>query len=102
MTKNPLFNALGAILYIAIVASIMYYGPKSAGSIDSVVVPVAILSLFVLSAAVMGYIFCYTPLQLFLEGQKKEAAGLFLKTVGVFAGITFLLLSSLFLLPFVF
>lgn len=88
MTKNPIINALSAALYITVVASVMYYAPRLVGPAESVLVPIAILSLFVLSAAIMGYIFCYEPIQLFLENKKKEALNLFLKTVGVMGIIT--------------
>ncbi len=37
------------------------------------------------SAASMGYLFLYQPLQLYLEGEKKKSVDLFLKTLGVFA-----------------
>lgn len=98
MTKNPFLNALVAAIYITIVASVMYYGPKLAGEgRDTVIVPIAIISLFTLSAAVMGYLFLYQPIQLFLDGEKKSAVNLFLQTIGVFAGITAIILLTLFL-----
>ncbi len=101
MSKNPFLNALAAILYIIVVASIVYYGPRLAGPVDdSIIAPVAFLSLFVLSAAVMGYIFFYQPLQLYLDGDKKASVGLFLKTLAVFGAITFSILLILFLSNF--
>jgi len=95
MTKNPIINALAALLYISIVSLMMFYGTKDSGP-DTVVAPIAAISLFTLSAAVMGYLFCYEPIQLYFEGAKKQAIDLFLKTVGVFGGITFLLLLTVF------
>ena len=97
MTKNPLLNALSATAYIALVATIMNYGRELNAPEEGVLVPLAILSLFVLSAALMGFIFFYQPAQLYLEGRQKEAVNLFLKTLGFFAGITLLLLIVLFL-----
>lgn len=96
MSKNPFLNALAAILYIIFVAFFMFYGTKMSGSQNSIIVPIAIISLFTLSAAIMGYIFMYTPVQLLLDGKKKEALDLFLKTVAVFGLITFLILLLLF------
>lgn len=96
MTQDTLYNAVLATGYITLVASIMYYAPRWAGPAESVLVPIAVLSLFVLSAAVMGYIFFYQPVQLYLAGRQKEGINLFLKTVGFFAGITALLLATLF------
>lgn len=99
MTKNPLINALSATLYISIVAFIMSSMEKSSSNLGhSVLVPIAMLSLFVLSAAVMGYIFCYRPLQLLVDGKKLEALHLFLKTVGIFAIITVSIFSTLFII----
>lgn len=47
--------------------------------------PMTMLGVFVLSAAVMGFLFLSEPLRLFLENQKQEAFIFFAKTVGVFA-----------------
>lgn len=95
MTRNPVVNAFLVAAYVATVASIMYYGPKFAGPKESVLVPIAVLSLFVLSAAVMGLLFLYQPGQLYLEGNKSQAVNLLLKTLAMFAGITAVLLCLL-------
>jgi hypothetical protein len=58
---------------------------------------IALISLFTLSAAVMGYLFCYQPAQLYFEGKKKDAVRLFLQTVAVFALITVILFGLLFI-----
>ncbi len=97
VTTNPLYNAFLAAGYIVLVVTIMTsFVDKADGPERGILVPLTVLSLFVLSAAVMGFIFFYQPVLLFLDGQKKEAVNLFLKTVGVFAGITVLLLAILF------
>lgn len=96
MSKNPLINALAATAYIAAVACLMFYGMEHVKA-NSVIIPIAVLSLFTLSAAIMGYIFCYQPLQLYFEDKKKEAVDLFLKTVGIFGVITFVIFLLMFL-----
>lgn len=96
MTKNPLINALTATLYIAIITVLINYGPRAIEKTDSPLVPVAMISLFTLSAAIMGYLFLYQPLGLFLAGDKKTALNLFLKTVGVFAVVTIILFFIVF------
>ena len=96
MTKNPFSNAVLAAAYICLVASVMYYGPQNVGPIDSVIVPISILSLFVLSALVMGSLFLYQPIRLYLDNQKEQAIGLFAKTLGAFTLITALLVATLF------
>lgn len=99
MTKNPLINALSATLYISVVAGVMSSMEKSPSNLDhSVLVPIAMLSLFVLSAATMGYIFCYKPILLLVEGKKVDALHLFLKTVGIFAVITLFFFCTMFII----
>lgn len=88
MTKNPILNALAASLYIILIASFMFFAMNHTGPDNSVVVPVVVLSLFTFSAAAMGYIFLAQPLQLYLDGKKKEAVKLFIQTLAIFGGIT--------------
>lgn len=88
MTKNPFYNAGTAALYIfAIVNVVMLIEDMTRGR-DNYMTPVVVLSLLVLSASVMAYIFFYKPMVMILDGQRTEAAKLFLQTVGIFAGIT--------------
>lgn len=97
MTKNPFINAASATLYITFVALFMFYGNKFFGPKDTILTPIAAISLFTLSAAVMGYLFLYQPLLLLIDGHKKSAVNLFLQTLAVFAGITLLVFVLLFL-----
>ena len=96
MTKNPFLNALSAAGYIVFVASLMYYAGQHTQGPDGLIVPITMLSLFVLSAAVMGFLFFYQPVQMYLDGEKKGAVDLFLKTVAVFACITLVFLAIAF------
>ena len=88
MSKNPFLNAVSASAYITAIASVLYYVPERMSPVGGVIIPIVFLSLFVLSAALMGYFFFYQPAQLFLEHKPKEATKLFLTTVAVFIGIT--------------
>ena len=97
MTKNPFLNAATAALYIIIVATIMYYGIEHADGMPGIVIPVVVISLFTLSAGVMGSLFLFEPLQMYFDGAKKPAAKLFLETLAIFAGVTLLLFIALFL-----
>jgi hypothetical protein len=63
---------------------------------DTFFAPIVVLSVFTLSVAVMAFLFFYQPLMLFIEGKKKEAINLFIKTVGVFGVITAVALVLLF------
>jgi hypothetical protein len=85
MSKNPAVNALAGLLYIVLVVSFLYNAPAFLGKTQSIFIPIALLSLFVFSAASTGYIFLYQPLGLLLEGQKEESIHLFLKTLAIFA-----------------
>lgn len=97
MTKNPVVNALVAFGYIVIIVLVMSWGTRlGAGKPDTFMAPMAVVSLFTLSAAVMGYVFCYQPIQLYFENKKKEAADLFLRTVAVFGLLTMLILGMMF------
>ena len=96
MTKDPYLNALTASLYIVLVASTMFYGTRAISPVDSIVVPIAVISLFTLSVAVMGYLFLYEPIRLYFDNHKKEAVRFFLQTVGIFAIITIIILTLLF------
>jgi len=94
---NPFINAGLAVVYIAfVVFAIHTFAPGPDTPDESLLVPIAGLSLFVLSAAVMGFLFVYEPLRLYFEGQKEKALPFFLKTLGCFAVIVFILFFVLF------
>ena len=79
MTKNPIINGLAAELYIVLIVAVLNWGTRLAiGKDDTFLAPLAMISLFTLSAAVMGYIFGLQPIQLYLDGKKKQAVALFL------------------------
>jgi valyl-tRNA synthetase len=59
-------------------------------------IPMVMLSLFTLSAAVMGYLFVSEPLMMYFDGKKKEAVSFFLTTVASFAAVTLVLVAILF------
>lgn len=88
MTKNPFYNALAALGYIVLIVLGMNAISGVQRDLGEIIMPIIMLSLLTLSAAVMVYIFGYQPLLLFLEDKKKEAISLFLKTVGIFGVIT--------------
>jgi hypothetical protein len=94
MIKNPFLNAAIAAIYIVLVVftvnSISRFGTPS------LLMPVLMLSLLVLSVALMGVLFFFEPARLFLDNQKREALVFFGKTVGLFACFVFILGVSLF------
>lgn len=100
MHLKPFHHALLAELYIGLIVFVLFYGVRIFGEpakSTEPFLPVAFLSLFVISAAVMGYLFCYKPLALYLDGEKKAAPRFFLETVGYFALMTFLVFAGILL-----
>jgi hypothetical protein len=95
--NNPYLNALSASTYIVAVASLVYFGPRLVEVQEpSVLIPITMLSLLVLSVATMAYLFFYQPIRLHMEGRTPEGGAFFLKTVGAFALITLVLLVLLY------
>lgn len=96
--KNPVINALSASVYIALVVALLnFVSLTQSDKPDTAFAPVAFLSLFTLSAAVMACLFFYQPLLLFIDGKKKESVNLFVQTVGVFAMFTAIIWILLFI-----
>jgi len=96
MFKNPLFNALSAAGYILLLVTVMTLVTKPLqDKPDTFFAPVIFLSVLTLSVAVMAFLFFYQPLQLLIDGKKKQALDLFVKTVGIFGAITALALILL-------
>lgn len=96
MTKKPIYNALVAFIYIVAIVFIVNWAGNNEILETSLLMPIMMLSLFVLSAAVMAYLFLYQPVMLYLDGKKKDAVSLFMKTLLIFA----MLPLSIFLLYF--
>jgi hypothetical protein len=88
MSTKPYINAGAAALYIITLVSLFHILSQTTQENSSLIAPVAFLSVFVLSAAFMGYAFVYQPLLLVLEGKKQEGVTLFLQTLGIFALFT--------------
>ena len=96
MTKNPFLNALAASTYIVGVVTFIFHIPNTFDHAGGVLMPMAMLSLIVLSVATMGALFFYQPVQLYLDGEKEAAGRLFFRTLAIFAGLTVLIFCALF------
>lgn len=88
--KNAALNALGTAAYIALVATFLsnaehLFGPDEP---KAVLIPIAMLSLLVFSAALTGFLVFGRPVIWYLDGLKKEAVSLFAWTLGILFGIT--------------
>jgi hypothetical protein len=96
--KKPFLYALVAALYIVNIVLVINLAATFSIPDNTILIPMVMLSLFVLSAAVMGYLFLSEPLQLFMDNKRKEAVAFFAKTVGIFACFAILFLILLFLI----
>lgn len=98
MNKNPVINALLAAVYIGLLVTMIHAfagGPDTPDK-GGLLIPMVMLSLFTLSAAVMGYLFVSEPIMLYIDGKKKEAMTFFFTTVVSFAVVTLALVAVLF------
>ena len=97
MTRNPILNSLLATGYISLVAFVMDTVSKQLPKgPQSFLAPAAFVSMFTLSAAMMGLIFGYQPFKLYFDGKKKEGISLLFKTILTFAITTSILLALIF------
>jgi len=93
--KKPFLYALVASEYIVfLVLSVSTFGPAIPE--PNIVIPIGMLSLLVLSVAVMAFLFFYEPVQLLIEGRQKEALATFCKTVGFFICFALIFVGLLF------
>ena len=95
--KKPFIFALAAASYIAILVSIINFALPILPQ-KTIFIPMTMLSLFVLSAAIMGFLFLSEPLQLYLDNHKQEAVAFFAKTTGFFACFVVVFIILLFIL----
>ncbi len=82
--KSAILHAVAAALYVATVASFLFYAPKSFGPANTVLVPIVLLLLFVFSAALTGILIFGRPILWYLDGRKKESLFLLAATLLVF------------------
>jgi hypothetical protein len=88
--KTALINSAATALYIIIIGLFMYYGTMmKIGRDNAFLAPIAMLSLFVFSAALTGFLMIGKPAQMYVDGKKKEALSLLKYTLIYFFIITF-------------
>jgi len=96
--KKPFVYALAAAVYIVLIVSIINILTvfKPEGGEEALIPMMMMLSLFILSAAVMGFIFLSEPFRLYMEDHKQEGVAFFVRIVGFFACFVALFLVLLF------
>ena len=97
--KNAAINALSTSLYIAAIASFLFYASKLFGpnESDTVLIPIVMLSLLVFSVAITGLLIFGRPILWYLDGRKREAVFLLAYTLGIFLIITVAAVLTLYL-----
>ncbi|MEK6879609.1 MAG: hypothetical protein AABY22_08380 [Nanoarchaeota archaeon] len=89
IVKRAFIDAIGTALYIVIVASFMYYMQGNfPDDFKTVFIPIAMLLLFVFSAALTGILVFGKPAMLYLDGKRKEAILLVGYTLGILLILT--------------
>jgi hypothetical protein len=97
MTTKPFYNAILASAYIVLVVTFISNGEHFFPGEKTLFIPMVMISLVVLSAAIMGLLFFYQPVILLIENKKVEAFQLLTKTIGSFALITLCILVVAFI-----
>jgi hypothetical protein len=92
--KNPLTHAFAAALYIVVIVFTVDAVVTESRE-ETILVPMVMLSLLVLSVAVMGFLFFAEPLRLFMDNKRREAVVFFGKTLAAFAGCVAIFIIAL-------
>lgn len=97
--KLAILNALGTAVYIAAIASMIFYASNIFGpdEPDIVLIPIAMLCLFVFSAGLTSFLVFGRPMLWYLDGKKKEALSLLAWTLGSLFAITVIVFLALLL-----
>jgi hypothetical protein len=96
MKWNPYINAVAATAYISLIGLIFrHISLLHKNTPDTLIDPIAALSVLVFSVAVMGFLFFYRPVMLLIENKKAEAVHFFFKTLGTFGVITLAVVITL-------
>ena len=94
--KYAFIHALSAAAYIALIATLINYVPKTVDSVKPPLPAIAFLLTFVISAAVMGLLIFARPAMWYLDGKKKDALALAISTIAFLTIIAIIFFSILF------
>jgi len=78
---KSLMSATGVFIYVSAVSWLLYNSQNIFGQSTNFIVPLFMLLLFVISAAVTGLLVLGKPTHLYLNGLKKEAIVLLFSTL---------------------
>ncbi len=86
--KRAFIDAIGTSVYIILIVSLIFSLRFLAPKEDIIIIPIAMLLLFVTSAAITGFLVFGKPVMLYIDGKKKEAISLLSHTIGILLLIT--------------
>ena len=96
--KRSFLNSLSAAVYIAAVSVFVFNAGKFfGGKPDTFLAPLSMLLLFVLSAAVVGWLILGKPILLYLDGDKKGGVEMFFQSLAWLFGFTILAFFAIYL-----
>ncbi len=89
---HSLGYSVGAIAYIAVIAMLMRNADAIFGrGEETILIPVGVLLLLVVSVATMGMLVFGKPLTLYIDGKKREGVAMAACTIGLMAAFTVIL-----------
>jgi len=86
--KRAFADSVGTAAYIILVASFVFSLKSFPELKDTAFIPIAMLLLFVCSAAITGFLVFGKPIMLYIDRKKKEAVSLLGYTLGILFLIT--------------
>jgi hypothetical protein len=95
---KSLINALGVLVYVSIVAWLLFNGEHIFDDKPSFLIPVFMLLLFIISASITSLLVLGKPIHLYLSGLKKEAFTLLFTTLAWLVLFIAIVITVLFLL----
>ncbi len=104
MKKSEIFrfaiiDSFGTALYIIFISTFMFYASEGFfGKTETIFIPIVMLMLLVLSAAITGSLILGKPILLYIDGKKREALTLLFYTLGVFLILTIIMIFILILI----
>lgn len=98
--KYASLNALWTAFYVILVAIFLNSAGHIFGSEKTILIPIAMLLLFVFSASLCGALVLGRPVLWYMDGKKKEAITLFVYTLVVFFVVTLLAFLALYLVNY--
>jgi len=93
--QHGALHALLAAVYVGLIATLLHMGQVWFGGDNRFLVPMGMLLLLCLSAAIMGVLIFGRPVMLYIDGAKKEAVQMLGYTLASLAIITVLVFVAM-------